>query len=135
MADTSNVPAPADPTQAALLGQLRNVLIGIGVLLAGHGVIGPNNTITPDNWQFIVGIIVTLAPAAWGWYQHIAAAKNAKERETIAVQAGINLVTQGAALATDGSLVKSTATAPVLPVTASSAQDIIANFAPVKPAA
>lgn len=125
-----DVPQPTDPTQAALWGQLRNVLLGIGVLLSGHGLIGPNNTITTDNWQFIVGIVVTLAPAIWGWYQHITAAKTAKERETIAVQAGVNLVTQGFALATDGTTIKVLTSAPVVPVTHASAQAIIANFAP-----
>lgn len=122
-------PAPIDPQAAALVGLLRQGLLAVGVLLAGHGVIGPNNTITPDNWQFIVGVLVTLAPVAWSWWEKFAVAKNAKDRETIAVQATLNLVSKGAALAMDGSRVPAT---PLLPATPASAQDIIAVYAPTQ---
>lgn len=128
MVDT---PAPVDPTQDALLGMLRHGLVILGTVLAGHGVIGPNNTITPGNWEFIVGAVVTIAPIAWSWWAKFQAAKTAKAREAIAVQAGVNLATAGAALAMDGSTIKTAQTAPTLPVTAESAVAIIRNFGPL----
>lgn len=129
MADTT-IPAPIDPLKAALLGKLREAGIALGVLLAGHGVIGPNNTITPTNWEFIVGFVVALAPSIWGWVEKYRAAKTAKARETVAVMAGVNLVAQGAALATDGSLIASASSAPPQPVTPDAAKQIIQNFGP-----
>lgn len=125
----SNV--PTDPNVAASLGLLRQVLLAIGVLLAGHGVIGPNNTITPANWQFIVGVLVTLAPVVWSAWEKFRVAKTIQQKEVIAVQAGISLVTSGAALAMDGSTIKTTQTAPTLPVTPVTAAAIIQNFGPL----
>lgn len=131
MTDTP-IPTATDPTTAASLGLLRQVLLAVGVLLTGHGIIGPNNTITPDNWEFLVGILVTIAPVAWSWWEKFHQAKTAKDREAIAVQAGINLVARGAAIATDGSLIQTDGKAP-LPVTAATVPSIIKNFAPTPP--
>lgn len=129
MTDTP-VPPAIDPANAALLSNLRQGLVLLGGLLAAHGVIGPKNTITPENWEFIVGALVTLAPFAYSWFGKFRAANNAKAREAIAVQAGISLVTQGAALAVDGSKIVVANSAPPIPVTVKSAAAIIANFAP-----
>lgn len=124
------VPSPVDPTTAAILANLRQVLLAVGTLMAAHGLIGPNGTITPGRWDFITGILVALAPVAYTWYQHIRDAKNAKAREAVAVQAGIALVTQGAALAVDGSKIATSNIAPPVPVTVKSAEQIIANVGP-----
>lgn len=130
MTDTVSTTAP-DPTSDALLGLLRHGLAIVGALLAAHGVVGPNDTVTPANWEFIVGLIIALAPIAWSWVQKFSAAKDAKAREAVAVQAGINLVTAGAALAMDGSTIKTAQTAPTLPVTPEAASVIIQNYGPL----
>lgn len=127
MAD--QVPAPIDPKAAASIGFLRQVLLGLGVLLAGHGVIGPNNTITPENWQFGVGLFMALIPVAWSAWEKFAVAKNSQEREAIAVNATINLLARGAMLATDGSLIPAPPVPP-LPATPATAQDIVTVYAP-----
>ena len=130
MADAT--PAPIDPQLAAGVGLLRQVLLGAGVLLAGHGFIGPGGKVSADNWQFFVGLVVMAAPIVWGAWSKFSAAKTAAARETVAVQAGINLVTAGAALTTDYKRIPASADVP-LPVTANSAQSIIAKFAPSSP--
>lgn len=117
-----------DANKSALIGLFRQALLAVGVLLAGHGIIGPNNTITPDNWQFIVGTLVTLAPIAWSWVDKIRAAQTTKEKEAIAVQAGINLIHEGA-----GILISDPVTGEQTPkpVTQETAAAIIKNFGPV----
>lgn len=122
--------APTDVNTDLALGTLRDLLKVAGGLLAAHGLIGPNDTITPDNWQFIAGVIIGLAPLAWSWYTKIKAAKTAKDREAIAVQAGINLVSTGAALATDGARIASVGGSSPKPVTPDTAKVIIQNYGP-----
>lgn len=125
--------APAiDPLKESLISNLKNLLVLVGGLLAAHGFVGPNSTITPDNWQFIVGAVVTLAPFVYSWFEKFLQAKTTKERDAAVIMAGINLVTRGAALATDGNLIPVMAGgAPPIPVTAATAPAIIANFAPL----
>lgn len=116
-----------DQTKAVILGQVRNLLLMLGTLLAGHGIIGENNAITPDNWQFFVGVLIAVAPIAWGWWNKIREAKTIKEKEAIAVQAGINLVSEGASILIEdkhGNQVPK-------PVTEKTAQEIIKNFGPL----
>lgn len=117
-----------DATKAAMLSALRGALISLGTVLAAHGLIGPNDKVTPENWQFLVGAIITLAPIAWGWWDKIKAAKTTKEKEIIAVQAGINLVHEGAGILIEdghGNQVPK-------PVTSETAAAIIKDFGPLK---
>lgn len=106
---------------------LRYLLTSAGTVLAAHGLIGPHNAVTPDNWQFIMGAILTLAPVAWAWWEKLRNAKTTKEKEAIAVQAGINLVHEGASILIEdgrGNQVPK-------PVTQETAQAIIKNFGPL----
>jgi hypothetical protein len=87
------LPLAADPTnfnQAFLIGLLRQGLLALGTLLAGHGLIGPHNTITPENWDFIVGLVIAIAPIAWQWWDKFNTAKTVEEKQRIAVQAALN---------------------------------------------
>lgn len=131
MAEQVASPLATDPAQDAVLGLVRQALLAVGVLLTGNGFIGPNGHISANNWQFFVGLILTAIPVVWSAWSKYRAASSAKDRETIAVMAGINLVTKGAAIATDFKTIP--ATAAPLPVTPARAQAIIANFAPQDP--
>jgi hypothetical protein len=83
------MPDPTNAKLAAALGLLRQLLLAFGALLAAHGLIGPNNSVTPENWDFLVGALITAIPVIWSWVEKFNAASAIEEKQRIAVQAGI----------------------------------------------
>lgn len=113
-------------SQEQFMTTMRYLLFTGGMWMANHGYIKADSINTILSASLIVG------PLAWAYVNnwlknHKVAAQNAA-----AVQAGIELVTQGKALASDGStlVAMNSGMTPPKPVTVETAKQIISDFAP-----
>jgi hypothetical protein len=113
-------------TQEQFMTSARYLIFLAGNWLATH------NYISDSSVNTMVSAVLILGPLAWAYLNnwlknHKGAAENAA-----AVQAGIELVTQGKALASDGSTLVSvnSGMTPPKPVTVETAKEIIRDFAP-----
>lgn len=73
-----------DEQKAALLGQVRMLLMALAAWLAGKGYL------PPDIGGALIGVIMFGLPMLMDWIAHKNAEIKTKERETAAVAAGIN---------------------------------------------
>ncbi len=99
-----------DANTQALLSALRSLLMVIGSALAAHGLIGA------DAVNEAVGAIMVIAPFIWGIWEKYRAEAKAKDREVVAVNAGISAATTPGTVST--------------PVAAPEAKQIIEAFSP-----
>ena len=72
-----------DATKAATLSAVRSVLLAVGSALAARGYLDSAAV------NEIAGAIMVIGPAAWGIASKFTADRKAKEREAIALNAGI----------------------------------------------
>ena len=77
--------------KAALLSALRSILIAVGSILAAKGFVNDEQV------QQLVGAVMTVLPIVWGVWDKFESERNTKEREAVAVGAGIAQATGGAA--------------------------------------
>lgn len=69
--------------KAAIAGQVKVLLGGLGGFVIGKG------WVSADIVNAIIGLGMLLFPLAWSWWANKKAEAKTQERETIAVQAGI----------------------------------------------
>lgn len=67
----------------ALLSAIRTLLGALGGFLAAHGILDQSTA------QDVVGAIMVIIPIAWGMWAKYEDERAAKEREKVAVQAGV----------------------------------------------
>lgn len=113
-------------TQVQFLTSLRYLIFTGGMWMANHKYISAESVNTVLSGVLIIG------PLAWAYLSNYLATHKLAARDAAAVQAGIELVTQGKALASDGStlVTVSSGMTPPKPVTVETAKQIIADFAP-----
>lgn len=125
---------PNDATLAPVWTALRIFLLSIGAAMLDHGFTAKSNAYTTVT--IAAGLVTTIGPAAWGVYAAFTNARRARRARAVAVQAGVNLVTSGAALSDDGRLLSVThptgSSTPPKPVTEATAAQIVRNFAPTE---
>lgn len=114
-------------TQANFITSLRYIISVGTAWAAGKGYI------TQDAVNAILAGVLIVGPALWGMLDNYLMKHQRVAREAAAVQAGIELVTQGKALAADGTTIvvaHDPGSTPPKPVTVQTAQEIIKDFAP-----
>lgn len=104
-----------DEQKDAIAGQVKVLLGGLGGFVIGKG------WVSADIVNAIIGLGMLLFPLAWAWWANKKAEAKTQERETIAVQAGIQRAQERPVVD------------PV--VLKSDAQEIIKNYGPVDQAA
>lgn len=116
-----------NPQLNAFLAQLRIVLIIIGTLMAEQGF----DHSTFYKWIMVgSGTIVVFGNALWALWSTFT---NWWKAAAVGAAAGIAMTAQGKALDHDGNAISAfspEAETPPLPVTISSAKDIVKEFAP-----
>lgn len=113
-------------TQNQVKTSVRFLLFFAGAWLADHHYIPANDV------NDLVSALLVIGPLVWAWLDNIIKARQARIRDAVAVQAGINLTTSGKALASDGKtiLTQNGGTTPPLPVTVQTGQQIIKDLGP-----
>lgn len=106
-----------DPNTQAMLSAVRSILIGIGGILAAHGITAVGGV----SIESIIGIITMILPLLWGVFQKYQAERKTQARETVAVQAGVQATQARAPIVS---------AIPAALITPSQAQTIIAIHAP-----
>lgn len=113
-------------TQEQFLTSVRYLLFTAGTWMASHGYIQEASINTMLSVALIAG------PLAWAYLNNWLKNHKGAAEKAAAVQAGIELVTQGKALAADGTtlVTVSSGMTPPKPVTVETAKEIIRDFAP-----
>ena len=124
---------PNDATLSPVWTALRILLLAGGVELLNLGFSAKSPAY---HWTMVAaGAVSTIGPVAWGLYVAVTHAARAIRDRAKNVQAGINLVTSGQAVAADGHALvvvnPSGGSVAPLPVTKESAAEIAKTFAPV----
>lgn len=70
-------------TLQAFMSAVRSILIAIGATLVARGYL------TDENANSIVGALLVIGPLIWGVAQKFMAEREAKKRETVAVNVGV----------------------------------------------
>lgn len=117
-------------TQAfvAMLKQAQFLLIAAGAVMVHLGM---DHTETYKVVMVASGSMTVVGTAVWGLWSSY---QNFRKASAIGVQAGINLVVSGKALAADGTTVIgiNDGTTPPKLVTAATGQEIVKEFGPAK---
>lgn len=125
----------SNPAMDGVFSTARSFLIALGAFLAANGVA----TTSPlyRGVQIAAGAVMVLGPAGYSLYLAITHALAQRQAVAKGVAAGINLVAAGKALTDDGVLLQiaNPDATPPKPVTETSAQEIVKNFAPATVAA
>lgn len=116
---------PNNPQLNTLLSALRVLLLVIGAVLARDHMDG---TSLYHYVMLAAGCVIDVGAAAWALY---VASVGFLRTRAAAVQAGINLVSQGAALTANGAVVdRLDGSTPPKLVTLVTSEEIIKNFGP-----